>query len=96
MEDLTKEALWKLRKEISLNSLYVSDYHNSFGYTEDSVCNFFDSYMEYLGELAGEEFGTGYTLENVFGLDNDDNLYNWWGCYEFFPFDREESKCNFE
>ena len=29
-EDFSKEDLWKLRCEVSVNSLYYSDFHNSF------------------------------------------------------------------
>lgn len=88
--DVTQEMLWKLRMEIRLNSFYVHDYDNSFGLTALSVSDFFDSYVEYLGELAEEEFGKYYTLDDVFSFDNEDNLYNWWGCYEYFPFEIEK------
>ena len=88
--DINQETLWKLRMEIRLNSLYVSDFQNSFGFTALSVSDFFDSYMDYLDELAEEKYGNDYMLEDVFDFDNEENLYNWYGCYEYFPFELEQ------
>ena len=70
------EKLWDLRNEIVLNSLYVDDYENSFFLTPKSVCDFFDSYVEYLEEECD-------------GIDNDsiDNLWDWYCNYEDFPFE---------
>lgn len=91
--DINQETLWKLRMEIVLGSIYYADYANSFGFTTHSVCDFFDSYLEYLGELAEEEFGVHYTYEDLLSFDNADNLYiNWWGCYEWFPFEIEKTE----
>lgn len=90
--DINQETLWKLRMEIRLGSLYYADYANSFGFTTHSVCDFFDSYLEYLEELAEEEFGANYTYDDVLSFDNEDNLYNWWGCYEEFPFEIEKTE----
>ena len=89
-DDVNQEMLWKLRMEIRLGSIYYADYANSFGLTIHSVCDFFDSYLEYLGELAEEEFGPHYTYDDVLSFDNSDNLFNWWGCYEYFPFELEQ------
>jgi hypothetical protein len=54
---LNKKALKSLRKEIVLNSLYYSDYENSMGIDKHNVCNFFESYVEYLGEIIEENHG---------------------------------------
>jgi hypothetical protein len=89
LDDINENTLWKLRKEIVLGSLYYSDYANSFGFTTHSVCDFFDSYLDYLVELAEEKFGINYTYEDALSFDNEYNLYNWWGCYETFPFEIE-------
>jgi len=86
---MNRNTLWQLRNEIILNSLYVADYQNSFGYTPQSVCDFFDGYMEYLEELATEQYGSCCSLEQIFSFDNPDNLYNWYGCFELCPFQRE-------
>ena len=91
-ENFTKEDLQSLRKEIVLNSLFVSDYKNSFGISAKSVCDFFDSYMEFLSELAFEDnFKIGdpskgmHTYDEFFDkYDTIDNLENWYGCYEDF------------
>ena len=91
-ENFTKEDLQSLRNEIVLNSLFVSDYNNSFGISAKSVCDFFDSYMEFLSELAFEDnFKIGnpskgmHTYDEFFDkYDTIDNLGNWYGCYESF------------
>lgn len=81
-----EKTLWKLRKEIRLNSLYYSDYKNSFGVDDHSCCDFFDSYCEYLGELMQEDVGDNYDFFALLSkYDNSDNLYNWYGCYEDDP-----------
>lgn len=91
-ENFTKEDLQSLRNEIVLNSLFVSDYENSFGISAKSVCDFFDSYMEFLSELAFEDnFKVGnpkegnHTYSEFFEkYDTIDNLMEWYGCYEDF------------
>lgn len=93
INEMTSEMLWKLRMEIGLNSSYVSDFQNSFGFTAQSVSDFFDGYMDYLDyldELAEEEYGNDYMLEDVLDFDNEENLYDWYGCYEYFPFELEQ------
>jgi hypothetical protein len=86
-EDFDINDLAKLRKEICLNSLYVSDYNNSFGISADSMCTFFDSYMSYLEEIAEEDnFDFSNMDYNLFfdTYDNIDNLFSWYNCYEDF------------
>ena len=86
---MNKKTLWELRQEIVLNSLYVADYQNSFGYTAKSVCDFFDGYMDYLDELATEEYGSDCPLEQIFSFDNAENLFDWYGCFDLCPFQRD-------
>ena len=43
---MTKQELQQLRNEITLNSLYTSDYDNSFNIDPRQVQDFFDSYLE--------------------------------------------------
>lgn len=91
-ENFTKEDLQALRKEICLNSLFVSDYENSFGISAKSVCTFFDSYMDFIWEMAHEDnFIVGYpnygdhTYSEFFEkYDTIDNLWEWYNCYESF------------
>ena len=44
---LTYEQLKQLREEITLNSLYVRDYKNSFGIDPSKVCDFFYGWLDY-------------------------------------------------
>lgn len=89
---MTSEQLWALRKQIVLNSLYYSDYRNTFGIDCRVVCDFFDSYLSYLEELMADD-SADYTDEDFFALlpryDTPDNLWNWYGCYESDPLPRE-------
>ena len=80
-KELTKENLWKLRKEIVLNSLYLSDYENSFGIDKEDLFYFFEGYLEDLGYLMEENI-ENYFDEMFFGYlgeyDTEDNLYNYY------------------
>lgn len=88
---MTKANLWNLRTEITLGSLYTSDYENTFRILPIIVQNFFDGYIEYLWELAEE----GTAKENnkkdmdfedlVEIYDNADNLEGWYYCSDEDP-----------
>jgi hypothetical protein len=71
---LTQKELWALRKEVCLNSLYVADFNNSFGFNAEDVSNFFDGYVSYLDEMAQELGGEWYQYDSHFNL---------WDCYLF-------------
>ena len=55
ISDLSYENLMALRTEITVGSLYLSDYENSFGVDENFLCALCDDYNEYLYEKFGEE-----------------------------------------
>lgn len=88
---MTKTNLWNLRTEITLGSLYTSDYENTFRILPIIVQNFFDGYIEYIWELAEE----GTAKENnkkdmdfedlVEIYDNADNLERWYYCFDEDP-----------
>ena len=72
------EDIKNLRRQIVLNSLFISDYENSFDYDAYEVCDFFDGYMDYLGEEYEEQHGKPATdLNDVFALENEDSLLEW-------------------
>lgn len=53
---LKDEYLWPLRQQITLGSLLVSDYANSFGIKPEKVCEFFTSFWDsYCEELAKKD-----------------------------------------
>lgn len=93
---MTKQMLWNLRQEITLNSLYVADYGNSLAIDERAVCDFFDGYLEYLHEIMQDEI-PGYDdaefFDHLSAYDNAENLWNWYGCFEDdpLPLDIEEA-----
>ena len=88
---LTKVELKKLRSQITLGSLYVSDYHNSLRIDEHKVCNFFDGYLSYLDELIKEDYPNAKD-NDWYGLladyDTIDNLWDWYYCFEDDPLPR--------
>lgn len=87
LEDFTREDLAQLREEVVLNSIYTADYRNSFGISDHSAYTFFDSYMEFICELAEEDgYEWDYRTFDEFlkAYDTTDNLYNWWSCYDGF------------
>ena len=88
-EDLNPDELWELRQEIVLNSIYVSDYENSFGFHSSDMCLFFDSYLCYLCEMM-EEMGIASEdhLKCLDEFDNPENLQDWYDCYEDFSWVR--------
>lgn len=55
IENLGKIQLKRLREDITLNSIYYSDYENRYGIDRADVYTFFDSYLEYLTELMQED-----------------------------------------
>lgn len=85
---MTKQMLWRLRQEISLNSMYYSDYRNSLSIDEHTVCDFFDGYLEYLNEIMQEQipaYDDAEFFDWLSAYDNADNLWNWYGCFEDDP-----------
>lgn len=78
-QELTSAELWQLRNEIVLNSLFVADYANSFGFNSRDVSDFFDGYVEYIYEMMNEDNATD---EQFNDYDNEYNLYEWFCCCE--------------
>ncbi len=53
---LKDEYLWPLREQITLGSMYIADYNNSFGIKPEKVCDFFTSFWDsFCEELAQED-----------------------------------------
>ena len=76
---LSKKDLQVLRNEILLNSLFISDYENSFGLDPREVNAFFDGYLDYLEDLMLEN---NCSDENYFdNLEKYDTLENLWNYY---------------
>ena len=72
--NLTKEQLWKLRQEIVLGSIYINDYKNSFKINPESVCSFFDSFIEDAQQDDDGNFNNRKTED----FDNAEELYNYY------------------
>jgi hypothetical protein len=89
---LNKVELQELRGQITLNSLYTSDYHNSLRIEEHKVSEFFDGYASYLEELIEEDYPNAKD-NDWFGLlrdyDTIDNLWSWYCNFEEDPLPRD-------
>lgn len=85
---LSKEQLWKLRRQIVLGSLYYSDYVNTFGIDPHLVCDFFDSFLSFVEEQMQVDI-PNYVDRYFFNLlpvyDNAERLLEWYACYEANP-----------
>ena len=92
-EDLTSAELSQLRKEVILNSVFIYDYSNSFGFNPWDIGSFFDGYVSYLEELAEEDGFEGVGLCFLEKYDTEENLYSWFLCYDdlsWVRFDEDE------
>ena len=75
---MTKQELQKLRNEIVLNSLYTSDYENSFNIDPRQVQDFFDGWLEYCSEDIEYTNDTDYYNQLFDKADNIDNLVDYY------------------
>ena len=50
-EELASAELSQLRKEVILNSVFIYDYSNSFGFNPWDIYSFFDGYVVILKNL---------------------------------------------
>lgn len=76
--ELTLEEVKQLRKEIVLNSLFISDYANSFGINPSMLCDIMNGYCEEIETKIEEnggkfkDFDNGETLfEYINGIEWD-------------------------
>ena len=83
IHELDKESLWKLRKEIVLNSLFIHDYDNSFGFDPRDVCTFFDGFIEHVDTMEREENQVALPILDLLKkYDNPDALFDWYSSIE--------------
>lgn len=75
---MTRQELEKLRNEITLNSLYTSDYENSFNIPARQVQDFFDGWLEYCGEDIEYTIDTDYHNTLFDKANNIDNLVDYY------------------
>ena len=88
---VTFDEVRQLRREIVLNSLYISDYENSLGYDPHDVCDFFDGYVGYLAEIMERDrfsVDAWEYFDVLWSYDTDENLEDWYGCFENLKFRR--------
>lgn len=80
-QDLNESQLWELRQQIVLNSIFIKDYENDFEFDPNSICNFFDGYIEYILDIAAEDGNGDLGMNEILKrYDNPDNLFDYyWG-----------------
>ena len=71
---MTKQELQKLRQQITLNSLFTSDYTNTHNIDPRQVQDFFDSWLEY----CSEDIETTNDNDLFEKANNIDNLYDYY------------------
>ena len=90
---MSEENLWKLRQEIKLGSLFIADYRNSFGVEPHKVCDFFDGFLEFVGEVMQED-SPSYDDKDFWELlpdyDTSEYLLDWYSCFEEDPLSKDE------
>lgn len=85
---MSEENLWKLRQEIKLGSLFIVDYRNSFDIDPHKVCDFFDGFLEFVGEEMREDhpgFNDAAFWELLPNYDTPGYLLDWYSCFEEDP-----------
>lgn len=85
---LTRNELKQLRNEITLNSIFLKDYKNSFDIDIKKVYCFFDSYMEYLYSLADDDKYSGDAFDVMNKYDNDINLWTYYNIFIDNPLEK--------
>lgn len=78
---MNKKDFYKLRNEITLNSLFLKDYNNSFYIKEKSVCEFFDSAIKYINDCYKEKHGCDIDIFKI----KISMLYDYYKYLEFDP-----------
>ena len=86
MYEWNEKTLWGLRCEVTLNSIFLSDYRNTYGVARDACCNFFDGYNEYLEDLMEYDgIPDKWYPEAMKSYDSPDNLLCWYYCFDKNP-----------
>ena len=85
IQDLGPIQLWKLRKEICLNSYFLKDYENSYGLDPKEVYDFFMGFLDWIEEAIKDDNPgiSSYDLDNMWDVyledyDTPSNLRSWW------------------
>lgn len=80
---LGRIQLKRLRSDIVLNSLFLSDYKNRYGIDERAVYDFFGGYVSYLEEIMREDPLYDDSEFNYYlpKYDTIDNLVAWQHCH---------------
>lgn len=73
---LTKKQLKDLRNNITLNSLFLKDYENWYYIKPQSVCNFFNSFLDYIDNEYNFDNMDLYDLLEQH--DNIDEIYDYY------------------
>ena len=86
LSKLSKLQLKRLRSDIVLNSLFISDYENRYGIPAENVCDFFDGFMDSINEKVHQDWGYSdeqisyeqYWNQHIWDYDNPDELWDYY------------------
>lgn len=85
LQNLGKIQLKRLRSDIVLNSVFLNDYENRYGFDTQEVSELFDGYLNYLDRLLDENAGGKYIhtdddtyYKDLFALDNITTLWDYY------------------
>lgn len=80
---MSKDELWQLREEITLNSVFLNDYENSKDIDVNRMYEFFNGYLDYLSELmAIDNIDNNHFFDKLSKYDNKKNLFNYYESIE--------------
>lgn len=82
--NLSIRQIQKLRNQIKLGSIYLSDYINSYEIGENETNEFFDGFADYLNELMTENeknYNDSKFFDYLEKYDNSVNLINYFNIY---------------
>lgn len=83
---LSKNDFYNLRKQVVLNSLFINDYNNNLYIKPETVCNFFNSAIEYINDEYKAKNNNDIELSKI----TTKKLYDYYKTMECDPLSRDD------
>lgn len=83
---LSKNDFYNLRKQVVLNSLFINDYNNNLYIKPETVCNFFNSAVEYINDEYKAKNNNDIELSKI----TTKKLYDYYKTFECDPLSRDD------
>lgn len=91
---MTDKQIISLREDIILGSLFLSDYKNTLNIKVEDAFDFFDTFLNYLGELMEEEikdYSDSKFWDYLPEYDTTENLLDFFHSYPY-ELEKEEEE----